>query len=215
MKATPGEFLHILSGHLYAAKMMLRRRELLIFLVIQVLIQTIISIGATFNNLYFIDKRGIGVPAEALAVIPLFSGLTVIATSFLIVPFITPASVIGFLILGTTLLSVQIYLFLLAPVGSVAVLIGAAMTGSFGWALFNPALSGTWANLISDRDRPRLVAFSNVVVFGLAMIGPLAGGVLYDEVHPSAPLVLNLCLYGALMACIIWAALHGLRPRRA
>jgi MFS family permease len=144
--------------------------------------------------------------------LPLFSGITVIATSFIIVPFITPASVMGFLILGTTLLSVQIYLFLLAPAGSVAVLIGAVVTGSFGWALFNPALSGTWANLISDRDRPRLVAFSNVVVFGLAMIGPAVGGILYT-VHPRGPLVLNLALYGALMACILWAALHSIRPR--
>jgi len=212
MKPSIAEFGHIFAGHLYAARMMMKRRELLIFLLIQVLIQSIISIGATFNNLYFIDKRGVAVPAEALAVLPLFSGITVIATSFIIVPFITPASVMGFLILGTTLLSVQIYLFLLAPAGSVAVLIGAVVTGSFGWALFNPALSGTWANLISDRDRPRLVAFSNVVVFGLAMIGPAVGGILYT-VHPRGPLVLNLALYGALMACILWAALHSIRPR--
>jgi len=213
MQPSVAEFGHIMAGHLYAARMMLRRRELLIFLIIQILIQSIISIGATFNNLYFIDKRGVAIPAEALALLPIFSGLTVIAASFVIVPFITPASVMGFLILGTTLLSVQIYLFLLAPAGSLGVLIGGVMTGGFGWALFNPALSGTWANLISDRDRPRLVAFSNVVVFGLAMIGPTVGGVLYT-VHPRGPLVLNLGLYGVLMACILWAALHGLRRRK-
>jgi MFS family permease len=206
IRLTLDEVESAVAGHLYALKALVNRRQLFIFFLIQVATAAWLALVVTYNFLYLADPRGVGLPKPALAALPLFSGATVVITSFFIVPFVTVAGVTGFLLIGVGLSAIQAALLLAAPHGAFASVAGAVVVGAVGWGIFNPSLNGRWSTLMSDRERTRILSFTTVLSMLITMPVPTIAGALY-MIHPRWPLILVLCCHAMIVACIVWAAL--------
>jgi len=202
---------HVTRGHWSAFRTVLASRRMTLVFVVQVLTAIFLAISATYNYLYFADRRGNGLPAAALASFPLIGGASVLLTTFLVVPFITLRTINKFFIASVALMAVSISAYLIAPVGSlVGVIVGVA-AGGVGYGIFNPALQGYWSNLMGDRERPRILAFTTVASMLITIPTPTIAGALYT-IHPRGPLLMQIACYFITGACFFAATRAS--PRR-
>ncbi|MEK7765604.1 MAG: hypothetical protein AAB368_05145, partial [bacterium] len=172
-----------------------------------------LAVAGTYVNLYLADARGVALAPASLALLPLVGGCAVLLATFLVVPFIAEASAYGFLLVGVGLMASNVIIQLLAPPGAFGMIAMGVLVGASGWAIFNPSLSGQWQNQISDRERPRVLAFCTVLSMLFTMPAPTLAGALYT-IHPRGPLLMVLCLYSLIGACTLWAAGRAGRTRR-
>jgi len=202
-------------GHWLAFKAIATRRQLSIVFFMMILLQAAMVTAGTYNNLYLADERGVQLAKPTLAVLPLFSGSMVLLCTFLVVPFINAKRLFRFLFAGMGLMWLGSTLFLLAPAGSLVTIVAGVLAGASGFAMMNPSLFGYWANLVADRERPRIHAFLWVVSMLVTMPVPTFAGALY-RVNPRGPLLMVLCCYAGIIALGVAAAVRARRaPARA
>ncbi len=199
------EFEHLALTHWRAFKTMVRRRHMLIFLLMQMLAMAGLTIGGTYNYLYLTDPMGVGLPKSWVAVLPVFSGSAVVATTLLVLPFLTRLNVHRAMFLGIILMILSAYTLLLAPHGSLSYAMIASAAGSGGFAIYSPALNAHWANMMNDRERARMLALTTVLTMLAAVPAPTIAGGFY-AINPRGPLALILTCYVALVTLVFWAA---------
>ncbi len=199
------EVKHLLTGHWLAFQALVRRRQLTYVFCIQVLFQAAVVIASTYNYLYLADPRGVGLAPRTLAFLPLFGGCTNLLTTLTVVPFVSLPRVFWFLGGGLAFMALNATLLLLAPVGALTVVLTAAVCGAAGFAVYNPSVSAVWSNLMTDRERPRILAFTTVASMTLTMPIPTLAGALYN-VNPRGPLLTILWIYAMMAACAVLAA---------
>ncbi len=85
---------------------------------------------------------------------------------------------------------------------------------SIGYAASVPAERAFVADIAGVEARGTSYGFYTFAYFLGAVIGPLAGGWLYDNVHPSAPFFLNSAVLTA-GAVLVWAVLREPRKESA
>ncbi len=194
-----------LTVHWVALQAVVRRRGLLIAFVMQVLFQAGLVIGGTYTNLYLVDARGVGLPKATLAIFPLIGGFVVLATTFLVVPYVSTGGLFRFLLAGLSLMGLNVALLLVAPLIGLPAVIAASLIGSVGFAIFNPSVNANWADQMNDRERARLDGFRWVVSTLVMIPVPVFAGALYKEVHPRMPLFLIAACYALIAVCAAWA----------
>ena len=204
---------HIARGHWLALMSLARRRTMLVLFAVQVLAMAILTVTGTYTNLYLVDARGLDLNPVLLSVLPMIGAGMMLVVTLLVVPFVTPGGLYGFLMLGCGLMIINVYMLLMSPPRELGVVIGAALVGACGWGLFNPVYNAAWVNSMGDRERPRILAFTGALIMAVTMPVPTIAGALY-EVHPRAPLMLVAGLLVVLLATLIWAALND-RDRRS
>jgi len=199
------EVKHLLTGHWLAFQALVRRRQLTYVFFIQVLFQAAVVIAATYNYLYLADPRGVGLAPRTLAFLPLFGGCTNLLTTLTIVPFVSLSRVFWFLGGGLAFMALNASLLLIAPLGSLQVVLTASVCGAAGFAVYNPSVSTVWSNLMTDKERPRILAFTTVASMMLTMPIPTLAGALYN-LNPRGPLLTILWIYALMAVCAILAA---------
>jgi len=145
-----------------------------------------------------------------LALIPLVGGTTVILATFILVPIVTISTIFRWLITAMVLMTVNILAYLLGPAGSLWPVIIGAVAGAIGFGLYNPLLNGYWSNLMSDRERPSILAFTSVAAMLVIMPAPTIAGALFT-IHPSGPMWMLVGIYSLICACFILAS-YNRRP---
>lgn len=205
LKPSLDEVHALIEGHWAAFLTLISRRQLAVIFLIQVLTAMALAVSATYTNLYLADARGAALAPASLALLPLIGGVMVILATFLLVPFISPAATFGFMLAGVGLMASNVVTQLLAPSGALMVIVGGVMAGSAGFALYNPSLNGYWQNLISDRERPRVLAFCTVVSMLVTIPAPTIAGAFYT-IHPRGALLMLLGIYALIALCVAWAA---------
>lgn len=208
LRLTLAEVQRIGYGHWLAFKAIATRRQLAIVFFMMILLQAAMVTAGTYNNLYLADERGVQLAKPTLALLPLFGGATVLLTTFLVVPFIHAGRVFRFLFAGLGAMWLGSTLFLLAPAGSLPTIVAGVLCGASGFAVLNPSLFGYWANLVSDRERPRIHAFLWVVSMLVTMPVPTLAGALY-KLNPRGPLLMVLCCYAGIAALGAGAAVRA------
>ena len=192
-------------GHWSAFRAIIANRKMYLIFVVQVLTAMFIVVSATYTNLYLVDRAGMRMEPAMLAVIPLVVGTTVLLATFLLVPIVTLKTVFRWLIIAVILQAVNILAYLLGPAGTLWPVVIGALVGAVGYGLFNPLLNGYWSNLMSDRDRPRILAFTAVASMLVIMPAPTIAGALFT-IHPSGPMWMLVGIYSLICACFFLAS---------
>jgi len=191
-------------GHWSAFRLIISSRPMYLIFIVQVLTAIFLSVSVTYNNLYLVDHRGMDLKPVMLALIPLVGGTTVLLTTFLLVPFITLGVLFRWLVIGAVLQALNITAYLVGPAGSLGFVIAGALAGAVGFGVYNPVLNGYWSNLMSDRDRPRILAFTTVASMLVTMPAPTIAGALFT-IHPSGPLFMQLGVFLLICSCFLLA----------
>jgi MFS family permease len=199
---------HIVRGHWLALGSLARRRTMLVLFVVQILAMAVITITGTYMNLFLVDARGLRLDPALLSILPMIGAGMMLVVTLLVVPFVTPGGLYGFLILGCGLMLLNVYMLLMSPPRELGVVIGAAMVGACGWGLFNPTYNAAWVNSMGDRERPRILALTGALIMAITMPVPTIAGALY-EVHPRGPLYLVAGLLVVMLATLAWAAVKA------
>lgn len=200
-----GGWTGLLRGHMKSGAGILRRRGMLLFVVVQVLTWAALSTCNTYMNLYLVDPAGKALDKSLLSILPVFSGGATILTTLLVVPFITAGSLFGFMILGCALMAMYAVLVLASAPGSLGVVLAGSAAWACGWSLYWPSMSAHWSTMMTDRERPHMIALSSAVVMLSLTPVPTIAGALFD-LHPRNPLLLLVGILVATAVLVAWAA---------
>ena len=198
-------------GHWTAFRAIMASRKMYLIFGVQILTAMFVVVSTTYSNLYLVDRGGMRLEPANLALIPLVGGITVLLTTFLLVPIVTISSIFRWLIASVVLLAVNILAYVLGPAGSLWPVLVGALAGAVGFGLFNPLLNGYWSNLMTDRDRPRILAFTAVASLLVVMPAPTIAGALFT-IHPSGPMWMLVGIYSLICACFIIASKYRRQP---
>ncbi len=166
------------------------------------------NIWTAYSAVYMVDRRGLGIAASLISLLPASQALVIILTTLLVIPHIRVERLKNWLLLSTLLLSIGMGVFVITPPRSFLLLTLAMLLTGAGTAIFGPVRDTYFANQVADAERARLVSITSTL--GLIFIMPVmpAAGKLY-EVTPVIPFVIVL---GLLLASV--AIVFGL-PRRS
>lgn len=192
-------------GHWSAFRAVIKSRKMYLIFAVQILTAMFVVVSTTYNNLYLVDMAGMRLQPAMLAVIPLVGGTTVLLTTFLLVPVVTLSTIFRWLIISVALMALNILVYVMGPAGSLWPVVFGALVGAVGFGLFNPLLNGYWSNLMTDRERPRILAFTAVASMLVTMPAPTIAGALFT-IHPSGPMWMLAGIYSLICACFILAS---------
>jgi MFS family permease len=108
--------------------------------------------------------------------------------------------------------AVNITAYLAGPAGSLWFVCFGALAGAIGFGVYNPVLNGYWSNLMTDRERPRILAFTTVASMLVTMPAPTIAGALFT-IHPRGPMFMQLGVFLLICSCFLMAA-RARQPRR-
>lgn len=197
-------------GHWSAFRRIISDRLMYTMFAVQVLTAMFIVVSTTYTNLYLVDMAGMRMAPSMLALIPLVSGTTVLLVTFLLVPVVTIKNIFWWLNVAVGLMAFNILAYLFGAAGSLTPVIFGALVGAAGYALYNPLINGYWSNLMSDRDRPQILAFTLVASMLVVMPAPTIAGALFT-IHPSGPMWMLVAIYSLIYACFIIASKYRLQ----
>ncbi len=206
------EFEHLALSHWNAFKVVISRRHMIVFLLMQILANAAMTTAGTFNYLYLTDPNGVALDKATIAIFPIFQGVTTLVVTFLILPYMTGANIFRTLFVGVGFMALSATILLMAPKGALAAAIVAYMCGSTGFALYNPSLASYWSNLMSDRERARIIALSTVIILLFITPVPTIAGGLY-EINARGPLFMIFMFHLVNMALIVWAVTTPRAPK--
>jgi MFS family permease len=108
----------------------------------------------------------------------------------------------GSLVAGQLLWLLGALVFVLAPAGSMVLVILWAVCSALSKTLLNPAERSYWASIIDDRERAQMFSASWALTSLVSLpAGPLAGA-LY-VLFPKGPFLLGLALQVVVLALIL------------
>lgn len=188
--------------HWAAFRSILARRQLAGMFLVQILMTIFLAVSATYNFVYFADHRGAAIPPATLAVLPLVGGITVLVTTLVVVPLVSLSSVGRFFMSSLALMTASSVIFLFAHDGSLGLVLAGTVAGGLGFGIFNPSLNGYWSNMMGDRERPRILAFTTVAGMLVTIPAPTIAGALY-AIRPVGPLLMQIACYLLAGACFL------------
>lgn len=202
---------HLGLTHWRAFKAIASRKQMLPFLLMQMLGLSAMTTLETFDFLYITDPMGVGISKSSIAMLPFFQGTTTLAMIFLVLPHVTDARMFRALFAGLSLMALATIIVLAAPRGAFPMIMLAYALGPAGFALFDPALSSYWSQLMNDRERARIIALTTVLALIVAVPVPTIAGALY-EINPRGPLFMVLAFY-AVNFMLVFRTARALRAR--
>jgi hypothetical protein len=166
-----------------------RDRKLRTFLVVRNLGMFVTTMWITYSVIYLTDAQGVGLAESSVAILPFVSALATIGVILLAAERWQSEHVYGNLLLGQGLWLVAALAYLLAPSGTIGLVVVWAVVSALSTALYRPAERSYWANAVGDRERAQVFAASSALTALVTLpAGPLAGA-LY-AVSPRAPFLL-------------------------
>ncbi len=198
--------------NLKAVKTLWSRMDLKVFMLVHIFAGTAFAVGGTYLNLFITDSQGLVIRPEYLSLLMAVSSATTILSFFLVVPFITGRSLLGYLFLSVVLMGLSDALLLITPIGALGVVIVSFVIGSFGGGIYNSAANGYWASLMTNQERPRMLALTQILASLISFPTPILGGYLYG-IHPSAPVVYTASCMAAILVVLVWVGKMAQKPQ--
>ena len=179
-----------------------RIRRVRVFLAVRALGAFVTTTWVTYSVIYLADARGVGLAEPAVAGLPFVSALVSMAVILLAADRLAQERIYGSLVAGQLLWLLGALVFVLAPVGSMGLVILWAVCSALSKALFGPAERSYWASIIDDRERAQMFSASWALTSLVSLpAGPLAGA-LYVR-FPKGPFLLGLALQVVALVLIL------------
>lgn len=209
----PDEFMRILHTNWEAIKVIMRRKILRSFFLVQICNRTAFMIGSTYLFLYLSDPNGAGIAKPMLSILAMCSCGAMLVTSLLLVPFITLEGIFGFMFLSIGLRAAFVVLIMVAPPGALGVIAGAMVLEGVGSGLLYPSISSYYANLTSDAERPRIFSATVLLLMLITIPIPTIGGALYAG-SPTAAMGMLLGFYALSFILLVGIMLRKAEVKR-
>jgi MFS family permease len=177
-----------------AIKVILRRKGLRSYFLVQICNRSAFITGSTYLFLYLSDPNGAAISKPMLSVLGMCSAGAMLVSSLLLVPFITLEGIYGFMFLSIGLRAGFVALILAAPPGALGVIAGAMVLEGVGAGLMYPSMSSFYTNMLSDSERPRVFAATVLLLMLITIPIPTIAGALYAGT-PSAAMMMWLGFY--------------------
>jgi len=179
VRVHPEEFKRIILTNLESIRIILRRKGLRAYFLVQVCNRTAFITASTYLFLYLSDPHGAGIAKPMLSVLAMCSCGAMLVSSLLLVPFITLEGTFGFMFLAIGLRAAFVVLILAAPVGAMGVIAGAMVLEGVGSGLMYPSMASFYTNMLSDAERPRVFSATVLLLMLVTIPIPTIAGALY------------------------------------
>jgi len=203
----PEEFRRIILTNLEAIKVILRRKGLRAYFMVQICNRTAFITATTYLFLYLSDPHGAGIAKPMLSVLAMYSCGAMLVSSLILVPFITMEGIFGFMFLSLGLRAAFVVLLLAAPAGAFGVIAGAMVLEGVGAGLMYPSMASFYANQLSDAERPRIFSTTVLLLMLVTIPVPTIAGALYSA-SPAAAMGMLLGFYCLSFIMLVWLMLR-------
>ena len=140
-------------------------------------------------------RNGIGLSLQTIAVVPAVHSAIMLVTLFVLMPALSKKGSGFSLFLALTCASVSTLILVIAPEGSVVLVMISTVLGGFGMAIKYPFIESTIANLVDERSRAKTMSLIFTLVLVTSSPFGILGGVLASH-SPRLPYLLLLAVQG-------------------
>lgn len=199
----------LVRKYLGAIRAAFRVRRIRTFLAVRAVGAFVTTMWVTYSVIYLTDARGIGLAKPSVAGLPFVSALVSMTVILLAADRFAQEHIYGSLVTGQLLWLLGALVFVLAPVGSMGLVVLWTVGSALSTALFAPAERSYWASsIIDDRERAQMFSASWALTSLVSLpAGPLAGA-LYVR-FPKGPFLLGLALQVVVLALILSLRTHS------
>lgn len=170
------------------------KNKLLLMTVVLMVTQNIyLLLKNTFLSILL--RNGIGLSLQIIAVVPAVHSVIMLVTLFVLMPALSKKGSGFSLFLALTCVSISTLILIIAPVGSVVLVMISTVLGGFGTAIKFPFIESTVANLVDERSRAKTMSLLFASVLIISSPFGYIGGVLASQ-SPRFPYLLLLAVQG-------------------
>ncbi|MEK6646416.1 MAG: MFS transporter [Candidatus Firestonebacteria bacterium] len=182
-------------------KKIFTNKDLMFFLIIQVLSWFTAIAWSTYSPIYITDEKGIGIDKSSVSIVPfVFSGV-LISLMLLMPPFDMGKKLKNRLLQGVRLSVLASIIFLISPSQTMVFLVISTFISALGVALFRPVFDAYGANIMKDSERAKISAVILVLSTLFSIPSAPIAGKLY-EIDPKLPFLFILGLQFATILFI-------------
>jgi MFS family permease len=134
-----------------------------------------------------------------ISVLPLINSAMVVATLLFVNARIGTGNIHRFFYAGLVLRMIYQATLILAPAGSLGLVMGAMVAEGLGFGILWATTNAYWANQMTDAERPRITALANVLFLLITVPIPAVAGAFY-VMNPRYPFIGMLALFAAAFA---------------
>jgi len=187
------DFLH---GHRQAFQAIFGRPGLRLMFLYWLVIRIAMVMWFTYGYLYLTDPHGLALDKARISVLPLINSAMVVATLLFVNARIGTGNIHRFFYAGLVLRMIYQATLILAPAGSLGLVMGAMVAEGLGFGILWATTNAYWANQMTDAERPRITALANVLFLLITVPIPAIAGAFY-VMNPRYPFIGMLTLFAS------------------
>jgi MFS family permease len=177
---------------------MVRDQKVRQFLIVRNLAAFATTMWATYAVIYLADAKGVGLHESIISLIPFVSSLATILMILLAADGYRSDRIYRNLLIGQVLWLASAVIFLASPQKTIWFALVATFLSAIYTALYTPASSSYWANIVGDHERAQVFSASSTILSLLTLPAAPLAGLLY-LLWPRAP----FCFAAALQLVVL------------